>query len=140
VEKSRKKGCLIVCVLLAALFIRYCVPVSYEITDNYIVYPKGDALIPEDRDFGTKGHYLICNPGCNFSVRIDNVKSIRWDKKHLIVEQREEGKSNWYLIIAKGEELQCCRDTLIGPVSRTEMDSLVHNKNLKLWKMKLKRF
>ena len=78
---------------------------------------------------------------CDYDARIDNVKSIRWDKRHIIVEQRENGKANWYLIIARGEELMCCnRDTIIGPVSEKEMNHLIHSKNLNVKKMRQRRW
>ena len=127
--------------VLLLMLLKQCInESSYRITDWYVVYPGGESFFPED-DFGTNGYYLMCKLGCYYDTRIDNVKSIKWDKKHIIVEQKENKQTNWYLIIASGEELMCCcRDTTIGPVSKTEMDYLIQSKDLNIKKMKRKRW
>ena len=126
--------------VLLLMLTQQCINDSFSLTDNYFVKAGGERIFPGD-DFGTNGYFLMCNPGCDYDARIDNVKSIQWDKKYIIVEQKENKQTNWYLIIANGEELMCCcRDTTIGPISRTEMDYLIQSKNLNVKKMKRKRW
>ena len=142
-RKLRKRSIIAILgfTVLLLMWMKECNIESFRITDNYIVQSATDKRIFPDDDFGTKGYFLWCNPGCDYDARIDRVKSIRWDKKHIVVEQKENKQTNWYLIIASGEELMCCcRDTTIGPVSKTEMDYLIQSKDLNIKKMKRKRW
>jgi hypothetical protein len=137
---NRKTISIIICTIFLAFLFQSCIKSSFEITDNYIVKPIGVPIFTGD-DFGTKGWHLFCNPGCDYDVKIDNIKTVHWNKRHIVIEQQENEKPNWYLIIAHGEELRCCnRDTIIGPVSKVELDSLIKMKNLNVVKMKKKHF
>ena len=115
--------------ILVVITLTRCIRV-FQVTDNYFVHSANE--------FGN-GYYLFCNPSCEYDAFIENLKSIKWDKKHIIVEQQENGKTNWYMIIAKGEKLMCCNsDTIIKAVSQIEMDSLIRVKNVNVNKMKKK--
>ena len=131
-KNKGKIGTALIFVALFAVVFKNCINRPFPIADYYMIY--------SDDEFGD-GHYLICKLGCENDPFIENIKSIQWDKRHIIVEQQEKEKSNWYLIIARGEELLCCnRDTTIGAVSKAEIDSLLKEKNINIKKMKKKHF
>ena len=118
----------IIILIISILSLQMCVS-PFVISDYYMVYNEYE------------GHRLMCKLGCDYDPFIDNVKSIKWDKKHIIVEQQENGQTNWYLIIASGEELRCCnRDTTISFNSKLELDRLIQKKNINVKKMKEKHF
>ena len=82
---------------------------------------------------------LFCNPGCD-NLFIEYVKSIRWNSKNIIVEQLlSNNKQNWYLIVAKDDSLKClCNDSLLGPFTVNEMDSVLTLRDIDTLKMKKK--
>ena len=117
--------------ILFAFFLIGCSPI-YKITDNYVVHSE---------DEKSQGYYLTCNPGCDYDVFIGNVKSIYWDKRHIIVEQMEKTETKWYIVIARGDELACCnRDTTVGPISESKLLLFVKNNHLDLHDMRKKEW
>ena len=84
---------------------------------------------------------LFCNPGCD-NLFIEYVKSIRWDTKKIVVEQLlPDGKQNWYFIVAKDSTLKCnCYDTLLGPFTGQEKDSVLKVKKIDISKMEEKEW
>lgn len=97
---------------------------SVALTDHYRIYPQDE--------FGD-GYYLICKLGCEGDPKIQNITTVRWNKRFIIVKVKRP-LDYWYIIKAKDKELKCCNgDILIGPLSEEQMqDSLESEKVGKL--------
>lgn len=83
-------------------------------------------FIARGGEFGGEGYYLECNPGYRSMPRIDNLKSVAWNSRIIIVEQEPSGMESpnvWWIIPAKGEELMCGNDPVLGPMSTGEKDA-----------------
>ncbi|MDR2149003.1 MAG: hypothetical protein LBE91_21390, partial [Tannerella sp.] len=89
--ENKRRVYLMTGAIILVFLLTQCLPVHYNIVDNYYVDSPGERVYA-DSDFGTEGYYLWCNPGCNGAAQIDYVKSIQWDKKHIIVEQQVNEK------------------------------------------------
>lgn len=87
---------------------------------------------------GDRYYFLGCNPGYPLREgvsRVDDVKSVAWNSRLIVVEQmaggtEETGESTtpdtpheWWIVPAAGEELRCGVDTILGPMSETEKDA-----------------
>ena len=84
--------------------------------------------ITRDMEFG-EGCFLECNPGYPFRdgmSQIDNLKSVAWNSRLIVVEQQFPGSDTsnvWWIVPASGEELMCGNDTLLGPLTAMEKDA-----------------
>ena len=88
-----------------------------------------------------EGYHLMCKLGAEGAPHIENLQSAYWNKQYIIVEQKnfeEAGNNRWYIVKAKGEELVCGNDTLIGPLSKEEKDGYIKANNIK--KLKKRKF
>jgi len=99
------------------------------LTDYYRVYPPDG--------FGD-GYYLVCKLSCKGDVKIENIKSIRWSDRIIIVEKSSD-EEEWYIVVPKGNKLMCCnRDSLVGPLSEGEvMRFLGSDNDMSLLKVKV---
>ena len=109
----------IIC-LLASLI--SCGQRIIKITDYYTIYSEDE--------FGA-GYHLICKLGCNNDAKIENIKSIRWNTKNIIIKKRQSGRYQWYRIKARGNELRCCNnDELTGPLNEAEVNLIIKKERL----------
>ncbi|MFZ6663664.1 hypothetical protein [Peijinzhouia sedimentorum] len=93
-----------------------CIDGSTILIDEYRIYPQDE--------FGD-GHYLICKLGCDGDPKIQNIASVGWNDRFIIVGKKGAQKS-WYVIKAKGEKLKCCNgDVLTGPLSEQELKEYI---------------
>ncbi|GEM_PF-2154726 len=85
------------------------------------------------------GYYLMCKMGTKDSPFIENIHSVAWNTKYIIIEQNNVEQNIWYIVKAKGEVLMCGQDTLMGPLSKTEKEHYLKENNIqKLQKRKFK--
>ena len=104
-------------ILLSMLFNIFTSCVStYKIIDYYMVSNSID------------NNQLFCNPSFQHDPVVEYVKSIKWGEKIMIVEQELPNKEKkWFIIIATRDSLMCgCHDTLIGPMTQAEKDSMLN--------------
>lgn len=79
---------------------------SINLIDYYWVYPEDE--------FGN-GYYLICKLSSEDDPKIENIKSVFWNEKYIIIEQNISSKYNWLIIEAKNKKLKCgCGDKILG--------------------------
>jgi hypothetical protein len=62
-----------------------------NLIDYYGVYPE---------DEFDNGYYLICKLSSENDPKIENIKSIFWNEKYIIIEQNISSKYNWLIIEA----------------------------------------
>lgn len=94
-------------------------------------------FVTRNADYG-EGYFLECNPGYPLRddvPQIDNVASVAWNSRLIVVEQMPGGTEEtaasttpdapnvWWIIPAAGEELMCGNDTILGPMSDAEKDA-----------------
>lgn len=99
-------------VILFALPLSGCFDSSTTLIDEYRIYPQDE--------FGN-GYYLMCKLGCKGDPKIQNIASIEWNDRFIVIKNKDSQKL-CYIIKAKGEKLKCCNeDILIGPLSEQEL-------------------
>jgi len=115
--------------LIVGLLVMTSCSSMFHVIDDYCVSNEYD------------NNQLFCNPGCA-NLFIEYVKSIRWDTKKIVVEQlMPDGKHNWYFILSKDVTLKCnCYDTLLGPLSEHEKDSVLEARQIDISKMEEKKW
>lgn len=102
----------LIIVILFTIPLFGCFDSSITLIDEYRIYPQDE--------FGY-GHYLICKLGCEGDPEIQNITSIKWNDRFIIVRTNDNQKP-CYVIKAKGDKLKCCnKDILTGPLSEQEM-------------------
>ena len=98
----------------------------FHVVDDYCVSNEYD------------NNQLFCNPGYKDSPFVEYVKSIKWNFKTIIVEQQlPNNQHNWFFVMAKSDSLHCyCLDSLLGPFSEQEKDSILVARKIDISKMK----
>lgn len=95
-----------------------------KIIDNYEI-SWGDYY-----SLGRDGYCLYCNPRCNSDTGIDDIRCIMWNNNIIIIEKNNDSIDRWYIIKAKGYELQCCNDdTIVNNVRKEIVDSVIKKYN-----------
>ncbi|MCD7962203.1 MAG: hypothetical protein LUF90_01320 [Rikenellaceae bacterium] len=69
-----------------------------------------------------EGYYLNTNPGYSNSPYIENLKSIQWNNRYIVVEQIKEKGTVWFVVKSRDEELVAGNDSIFGPMSLEEKD------------------
>lgn len=119
----------LVIVILFAMPLSGCFDSSITLIDEYRIYPQDE--------FGD-GHYLICKLGCEGDPKIQNIASVEWNDRYIVVRKKDAQKP-WYVIKAKGEKLKCCNgDILTGPLSEQELKEYLESEDV--GKLKEKSF
>jgi len=122
---------------LVMLFLLCSCTGTYRVIDNYIV-SYYNAKDPKSSDYSIE---LFCNPGCEQDPVVDNVKSISWNKRTMVIEQWQSDENKWYFVLcAKDSLMCCCRDTLLGPFSEHEKDSVLEARQIDISKMEEKKW
>ncbi len=120
-KSVKQKLSFVVIICLSASFIS-CRQRIVKIIDHYTIYSEDE--------FGA-GYYLICKLACKNDAKIENIESIRWDTKNIIIKKRQSGIYHWYRIKATGNELMCCNnDELTGPFSEAEVNLIIKREHL----------
>jgi len=116
--------------LIVGLLVMTSCSSMFHIIDDYCVSNEYD------------NNQFFCNPGYKDSPFVEYVKSIKWDFKTIIVEQQlSNNQHNWYLVMAKSDSLHCyCLDTLLGPFSEHEKDSVLEARQIDISKMEEKKW
>lgn len=100
----------------------------FHVIDNYIVCNEYD------------NNQLDCNPAYKDSPFVEYVKSVMWNSNTIVVNQQlPNGHHNWFFVIAKCDTLHChCQDSLLGPFSQEERDSILSVRGIDTLKMERK--
>ncbi len=94
-----------------------------HITDDYVV-TWGDYY--DNGDIG----YTLSSDLC-FEKRIEDIKNVKWSHRTMLVEKNSKEQLRWYAILAKNNSIELCfGDTLIGPLSHMQVDSLLKANNI----------
>jgi hypothetical protein len=95
-----------------------------KIIDNYEV-SWGDYY-----SLGRNGYCLYCNPRCDGEIGIDDIRSVIWNNKIILIEKNNDHPDRWCIIKARGDNLQCCNgDTVINNIKKEEVNSIIKNYN-----------
>lgn len=79
---------------------------------------------------GRKGYCIGCQIRGESDKIIENIKSVKWNNKIIVVEQDNTDNENWFVIIAKGEALKCGNnDQTYGPLIKSQVDSILKANN-----------
>ena len=115
--------------IIGLLFTTSCSSM-FHIIDDYCVSNEYD------------NNQLFCNPEYKNSPFVEYVKSIKWDYKTIIVEQQlPNDQHNWFLVVDKNDSLHCyCLDSLFGPFSVQEKDSVLMAREIDISKLKEKEW
>lgn len=71
-----------------------CFDSSTILIDEYRIYPQDE--------FGD-GQHLICKLGCAGGPKIQNIATVEWNDRFIVVRKKDDQKP-WYVIKAKGEK------------------------------------
>lgn len=104
---------------MCALIYSSCWVGRKEIIDRYEV-TWGDYY-----EQGWEGYTFFSDLVCNREP-IENIRSVEWNHKIIIVEKNNEDNDRWYIFLATKDTIEYCYgDTLIGPVNKDRLDSIM---------------
>jgi hypothetical protein len=84
-----------------------------------------DYYVTRDGEFG-EGWFFESNPGAVGIPQIDNLKSVAWNSRLIVIEQQFPGTDApnvWWIVATAGDELMSGNDTILGPLTTTEKDA-----------------
>lgn len=88
-----------------------------HLIESYWVYD--DPIVLEGR------HALMCKLGCPGDPMISNIVEVQWNERTILV---TKSNGQHYMILAKGERLQCCSgDSIIGPLDEAEFQKRIEH-------------
>jgi hypothetical protein len=71
----------------------------------------------------------MCKLGCAGDPMISDIAEVQWNDRAILV---TKSNGQHYMILAKGEQLQCCSgDSIIGPLDETEYQRRIEHRTLK---------
>ena len=92
-----------------------------HLIESYWIYD--DPIVLEGR------HVLMCKLGCAGDPMISDIVEVQWNDRTILVTKRN---GQHYMILAKGEKLQCCSgDSIIGPLDETEYQRRIEHTDLR---------
>lgn len=117
-----KKNLWIIIFLIVILFVS-CQAGRKQLTDYYEI-TWGDYYTQ-----GREGYCIGCEIRGESDSIVQNIKSIRWNDRIIIIEKNTLNDFRWFAFIANGDKLSCGNnDKLIGPLSQYQVDSLINHR------------
>lgn len=106
---------------LLLVFLTSCPSMNWfrieRLTENYVV-TWGDYY--DNGDIG----YTLSSDLCS-EKRIQDIKNVRWNNQILVVEKNNKEESRWYTVMIIDSLEYCFGDSVIGPINKMQVDSIL---------------